>query len=469
MPLGRLLIDKNLLDRAQLDEARIHQKTAGGSLIESLLTLDLISVEELDAFLDMVPLAPETADGTGLDHPFLLDFTLKAVYMMGHETSDAVSEFTKLPAHVIDAVLEDAKSKRLVEVLGLADQRCSTYRYALTGEGRVWALEALGQCQYTGPAPVPLRQWQEQVVKQSITRDHVTPEDAREALNHLVLPDDMVSRLGPAANAGRPVLFYGGVGNGKTSIAEAIGHAFRQEISIPHCVELDGQIIKIFDSALHVPVEGHPEADARWVRCKRPVVVTGGELTLEMLDLSFDAVSKTYEAPSHLKATGGVFIVDDFGRQRATPQDLLNRWIFPLERGIDFLTLHTGKKIQLFFDQLVIFSTNFAPQDLIDNAGLRRIPYKFDIAPPDRALYTRILQRLCDAHQLELPGAVVDYLLYCFYPQTQLPISASHPAFIVEHVLERCRFDGREPQMDLEIVREATQHLVVDGQVPPIE
>ena len=164
-----------------------------------------------------------------------------------------------------------------------------------------------------------------------------------------------------------------------------------------------------------------------------------------------------------------MFIVDDFGRQRAAPQDLLNRWIFPLERRVDFLTLHTGKKIQLFFDQLVIFSTNFAPQDLIDDAGLRRIPYKFDIAPPDRELYTQILQQLCNAHQLELPDTVVEYLLWRFYPQTKLPISAAHPAFIVNHVIERCRFDGREPQMDLEIVREATQHLVVDGQVPPIE
>jgi hypothetical protein len=291
----------------------------------------------------------------------------------------------------------------------------------------------------------------------------------REVLSHLVLPDDMVSRLGPAANSGRAILFYGGVGNGKTSMAEAIGGAFHEEISIPHCVELDGQIIKIFDSAVHQPVESHPDADARWVRCKRPVIVTGGELTLEMLDLSFDAVSKTYEAPSHIKATGGVFIIDDFGRQRTRPQDLLNRWIFPLDRHVDFLTLHTGRKIRLFFDQLVIFSTNFAPKDLIDDAGLRRIPYKFDIAAPSEDHYTQILQRLCDAHHVELPDAVVEYLLDRFYPHTQLPISAAHPAFIVDHVIERCRFDGREPQMDLEIVREAAQHLVVDGQAPPIE
>jgi hypothetical protein len=466
MSLGELLINESLLEPSQLDAARLHQKRAGGSLIESLLTLGLVSEQELDAFLDTAPASPETAPETGLGGRFLLDFILKAVYVTGLETVVALGEFTKLPPYVVDTVLEDAKSKHLVEVLGLSGH---LHRYALTGEGRRWALGALDQCQYTGPAPVTLDKWQEQVVKQSITRDHLTPERVREALSHLVMPSDMVSRMGPAANSGRAVLFYGGVGNGKTSIAEAIGHAFQQEISVPHCVELDGQIIKVFDSALHIEVESQPSDDPRWVRCKRPVVITGGELTLEMLDLSFDEISKTYEAPAHLKATGGVFIIDDFGRQRARPQDLLNRWIFPLEHRADFLTLHTGKKVRLLFDQLVIFSTNFAPQDLMDAAGLRRIPYKFDIAAPDRALYTQILKQLCEARRLELPDAVIEYLLDRFYPHTQAPLSAAHPAFIVEHVIERCRFDGREPTMDLEIVREAAQHLVVDGQAPDIE
>ena len=323
--------------------------------------------------------------------------------MTGFGTSPALSEVTRLPTIVISAVLEDAKGKRLVEVLGLTGPRNSVYRYGLTSEGRRWALDALEQCQYTGPAPVPLARWQEQVVKQSITLDRVTPATMTNAVAHLVLPGDMVSRLGPAANSGRAILLYGGVGNGKTSIAEAIGNAFSQEIWIPHCVEIDGQIIKVFDAALHQPVENAPKADARWVRCRRPVVVTGGELTLEMLDLSFDPVSKTYEAPAHVKATGGVFIIDDFGRQLMHPQELLNRWIFPLERRVDFLTLHTGKKIELFFDQLVIFSTNFAPKELIDEAGLRRIPYKFHIAPPDQKIYTEILRRLCQARQIELP------------------------------------------------------------------
>jgi hypothetical protein len=466
MPLGPILIDKGLIDPIQLEEARRHQKTAGGSLAASLLALEFISSEELGAFLAEVPPEAGSVEATGLDRQFLLDFVLKAIYMTGCGTSDALSDVTKLSQSVINTVLEDAKRKRLVEVRGLADPRLSIYQYALTGEGRRWALDALTQCQYTGPAPVPIARWQEQVVKQSITRDHVTPETMIRATAHLVLPGNMVSRLGPAVNSGRAILLYGGVGNGKTSIAEAIGNAFLEEIWVPHCVEIAGQIIKVFDPALHQPVENGSKADARWVRCRRPVAVTGGELTLEMLDLSFDEVSKTYEAPAHVKATGGVFIIDDFGRQRVRAQDLLNRWIFPLERRVDFLTLHTGKKVELIFDQLVIFSTNFAPKELIDEAGLRRIPYKFHVAAPDSEIYIEILRRLCVARHVELPKRVVSYLMDRFYPQTGQPLSAAHPAFIVEHVIERCCFDGREPQMDPELVFEAAQHLVVDGEAP---
>jgi hypothetical protein len=466
MPLGNLLIDNALLNPAQLDAAITHQKTAGGSLVESLLALELIAPTELDAFLKAAPPVPASIEDTGLDRAFLLDFVLKSMHATGFETIPELADYTKLPASIVNEVLEGAKGKRLVEVLGLADTRTSVYRHALSQEGRRWAMEALQQCQYTGPAPVPIARWQEQIVKQSITNDYVTPDAMAGALAHLVLPEGTVSKLGPAVNSGRAILLYGGVGNGKTSIAEAVGSAFPQEVWLPYCVEVAGQIIKVVDAAIHEIVEIEPEADLRWARCMRPVVVTGGELTLEMLDLSFDEISKTYEAPVHVKATGGVFIVDDFGRQRVRAQELLNRWILPLERRVDYLTLHTGKKIQIPFDELVIFSTNFGPKELVDDAGLRRIPYKFDIKPPDREVYTQILRRLCEAHQVRLPATVTAYLLDQFYPQTNTPISGAHPAFIVEHVIERCRFDGREPEMDLALVREAAQHLIVEGEAP---
>ncbi|MGI9592513.1 MAG: hypothetical protein ACR2P8_14175, partial [Myxococcota bacterium] len=210
------------------------------------------------------------------------------------------------------------------------------------------------------------------------------------------------------------------------------------------------------------------ELDERWVRCRRPVVVTGGELNIEMLDLAFDPISKYYEAPAHIKASGGLFIADDLGRQRVQAVDLINRWILPLERRIDYLTLHTGKKIEMPFDQLVVFSTNSPPQALIDAAGMRRIPYKFHVPLPTREDYVEILRRACAAQGLEMTEAVISYLLDEFYPKTGVVISAVHPRFIVDHVIERARFEGVEPSLSLDQVHDAVENLVVDGEPPPV-
>jgi hypothetical protein len=418
------------------------------------------------------PSAPAGVEETGLDAQFLLRFVLKSAYMTNLETAPALAEYVKLPELVVDEVMEAAKARKLVEVLGLADAHRGVYRYALTGAGRDWATEALAQCRYTGPAPVTLAAFRAQVAEQALAGDKVTPESIARALAHLVLPEGTVERLGPAANSARALLLYGPPGNGKTSIAVAIGKAFDDAIYLPHCIEVDGQIIRFFDPIVHEALpadEDVREPDARWVRCRRPVVLTGGELTIEMLDLCFDEVSNSYEAPAHLKAIGGVFIADDLGRQRVRPLDLINRWILPLERRIDFLTLHTGKKVEVPFDQLVVFSTNSPPHELIDDAGLRRIPYKFRVPVPTPSQYEAILERACQAQQLELPAEVAAYLVEDFYPKTGVPISAAHPRFLVDHVVERCRFQGIEPRFDLELVHEAVENLLVDGVPPPIE
>jgi hypothetical protein len=418
------------------------------------------------------PPAPGSVAETGLDPQFLLRFVLKSAYMTNLETATALAEYVKLPETVVDEVMETAKQRKLVEVLGLADPHRSVYRYALTGAGRDWAIEALEQCRYTGPAPVTLEAFRAQVAAQALAGEQVTPEAIAHALAHLVLPPGTVERLGPAANSARALLLYGPPGNGKTSIAVALGKAFHDAICLPHCIEADGQIIRFFDPIVHTALpedERAGESDPRWVRCRRPVVLTGGELTIEMLDLCFDAVSNSYEAPAHLKATGGVFIADDLGRQRVRPLDLVNRWILPLERRIDFLTLHTGKKIELPFDQLVVFSTNSPPHELIDDAGLRRIPYKFRVPVPTPTQYEAILEQACRAQQLTLPGEVAAYLLEEFYPKTGVPISAAHPKFLVEHVVERCRFQGIEPRFELELVHEAVENLLVEGEPPSIE
>jgi hypothetical protein len=418
------------------------------------------------------PAAPGSVEESGLDPQFLLRFVLKSAYMTNLETAPALADYVKLPELIVDEVMEAAKARKLVEVLGLADPQRGVYRYALTGAGRDWANEALAQCRYTGPAPVTLAAFRAQVAAQALAGDKVTPESIARALAHLVLPEGTVERLGPAANSARALLLYGPPGNGKTSIAVAIGKGFDDAIYLPHCIEADGQIIRFFDPIVHDALPADEDArdpDPRWVRCRRPVVLTGGELTIEMLDLCFDEVSNSYEAPAHLKATGGVFIADDLGRQRVRPLDLINRWILPLERRIDFLTLHTGKKIEVPFDQLVVFSTNSPPHELIDDAGLRRIPYKFRVPVPTPSQYEAILEQACRAQQLVLPAEVAAYLVEDFYPKTGVPISAAHPRFLVEHVVERCRFQGIEPRFDLELVHEAVENLLVDGVPPPIE
>ena len=421
-----------------------------------------------------IPLAPDTVHESGLDAQWLLRFVLKSAYVTNLETASALADYMKLPELVVHEVLESAKEKRLVEVLGLADAKRSAYRYALTGVGRDWAVDALSQCSYAGPAPVPIDAYRAQVAAQAITRDQITPAAMKSALGHLVLPPGTIERLGPAANSAKAMLLYGAPGNGKTSIAMAIGTAFHQSIYLPYCIEADGQIIRLFDPSVHRLDEEAADAprnrarDPRWLRCHRPVVMTGGELTIEMLDLSFDPIAKFYEAPAHVKATGGVFIADDLGRQRVDARDLINRWILPLERRIDFLTLHTGKKIEMPFDQLVVFSTNTAPQEMIDAAGLRRIPYTFHVPVPTRDEYAEILAVVSEKQGLTLPADVVSYLLDEFYPKTGIAISSAHPKFVVDHVIERCRFSGIAPQITLELVHDAVENLVIDGEPPPV-
>jgi hypothetical protein len=505
MPLGHFLLEQNVVDPRQLEAARHRQKVSRSSLAESLVALGFISREELDALLDRAPLPPDSIEETGLDSQFLLNFLLKVLYVYGYETAPLVSELVKLPIHVTEELLDILKEKRLVEVLGLTDALTHTYRYALTGTGRQWALEALAQCQYTGPLPVPLSEFQLQVAKQAIGRERVTPEAMAKAVSHLVLTPNVMLRLGPAVSAARAILLYGPPGNGKTSIAEALGSVYEQPVFLPHCVSVDGQIVKLFDPAVHelfpepvsvtaelersaeleleldeepegsaqpeisAPFEASPtpdpveHADPRWVRCRRPVVVTAGELTMEMLDLQFDSVSKYYEAPAHIKAVGGVFIIDDFGRQRVTPAELVNRWILPLERRVDYLTLHTGKKLEMPFDELVVFSTNYPPGEIMDGAALRRIPYKFYLDEPSREQYVEIFRRVCEAHRLTPRDEVISHLLDVFYPESGVPLSGAHPVFIVQHAIERCRFEDAPIALSTDVVREAVENIALKG------
>jgi predicted ATPase with chaperone activity len=314
------------------------------------------------------------------------------------------------------------------------------------------------------------------VLKQTIANERIVADTLSRTLSHLILPKETLRQLGPAINSGRAMLLHGASGNGKTSIAQALAQVFRQTVCIPHSIEVDGQIIKIFDRTVHkeIPSERSPgesvrspfslqpaKFDPRWVRSRRPVVISGGELTLRMLDLEFDPISKYYEAPLQVKATGGVFVIDDFGRQAVRPRDLLNRWIVPLERRVDYLTLHTGKKFDLPFDQLVIFSTNIPLEEMMDAALLRRIHYKIRIDPPTVEDYKAIYRTICHLHELEPSEEILTYLLDSFYSNNIMPAMAFHPKFIVEHCITACNYEGIPPRLTMGLVRDALQNLVL--------
>ncbi|HEX9145959.1 MAG TPA: ATPase [Candidatus Binatia bacterium] len=479
MAIGELLLAKNVINEQQLQKVLHLQKIAGGRLGDNLVALGYVSRQRLEEILQEPPPVAKTIEQTGLKSNFLLNCLLRTMYISALQTIPELSEQIKLTRGVIEELLAFAKKEALVEIRGPSEKSYNVMRYALTSAGRERASEALRRCEYIGPVPVPLETYQVQVQKQTITNEVVSIEKLQEALSHLVLSGEIIRRLGPAANSGRAILIYGAAGNGKTSIAEALVSAFEQPVYIPYCIEADGQIIKIYDPSVHVPVpllnhvngedngEAHPmflphmEHDPRWVRCKRPYIITGGELTLEMLDLDFDPHSKYYEAPLQMKAIGGIFVIDDFGRQRVRPHELLNRWIFPLERKVDYLTLHTGKKFALLFDQLVIFATNFPPEELMDPAQLRRVHYKLKINPPTIEEYKEIFRRICDSYGLEFSEDMLAHLLDRYYAKHNVPFAGFHPKFIAEQVIAACNYLGCSPRITPELLADSLENMVI--------
>ena len=476
MAIGELLLAKNVIDEAQLKKVLHQQKIAGGRLSDNLVALGYITRDDLDAILQEPPPLAKTVAETGLEGNFLLNCLLRTMYISALQTIPELSDQIKLTRGVIEQLLTFAKKEALVEIRGPSEQNVNIMRYALTSAGRERASEALRRCEYIGPVPIPLESYQVQVQKQTITNEVIGIEKLRKALSHLVLSEDIVRRLGPASNSGRAILIYGAAGNGKTSIAEALVSAFEQPVYVPYCIEADGQIIKIFDPSVHTPFptaadgnngNGHPiflpqlDHDPRWVRCKRPYLITGGELTLEMLDLAFDPHSKYYEAPLQVKAIGGVFVIDDFGRQRVRPHELLNRWIFPLERKLDYLTLHTGKKFSILFDQLVIFATNFPPEELMDPAQLRRVHYKMKINPPSAEEYREIFRRICESYGLEFSEEIIAHLLNTFYIKHKVPFAGFHPKFIAEHVIAACNYLGTPPRITRQLLADSLENMVI--------
>ncbi|MGA7339170.1 MAG: hypothetical protein WBE72_16895 [Terracidiphilus sp.] len=331
---------------------------------------------------------------------------------------------------------------------------------AITAQGRTRAIELLQQSQYAGSAPVSLESYVEIIRKQSVQKVEVHAADVRRAFNHLVIDEQTLDQFGAALNSGSSVYLYGPAGTGKTTFAEVLSRVLAEdEVWIPHAVEVDGQIITVFDPAIHQQAEASAPGnyDTRWALCHRPAVLVGGELTAEMLDMQFNPISKFYVSPVQMKANNGVFIIDDFGRQRIRPDELLNRWIVPLDRRIDFLTLVGGKKIEIPFEMLVVFASNNAPGDLVDPAFLRRIQTKIKIGQCTDQQFSEIFRRVANDKRVSYEPEIPEHLISFIRTSLGQELRSCYPRDIVNQVCWAARYEGKKPHVDRSSLRRAIE------------
>lgn len=417
-----------------------------------------------------------TIEDTGLTATFIQDLALKVMYQFGQLTGHAVAEIIHLPFQkIVSPALDFLKRDQFCEVRGAGSLGPASYEYVITTKGMARARELMERTTYVGPAPVPWETYVRAIKTQGSRRLAINPAIMKRALGHLVLEESVFAKIGPAANSGKSMFLYGPPGNGKTTIAEAIGRMILQnDMYIPYAIEVDGQIIKVYDEINHTAVvsEAQPisntgslsgrRPDVRWVRIHRPAIMVGGELTLDGLELKYDPINKFYEAPFQMKANGGMFLIDDFGRQQVRPRDLLNRWIVPMEKNIDFLSLHTGRKIEVPFAVLIVFSTNLPPRDLVDEAFLRRIRHKIEIPSPSFEGYREIFRRVCKARRVQYDEQVFRYLLQEYYVKRNQKLRASHPRDILDQLADIADYLGIEPQLSKEMIDQAAEAYFVN-------
>lgn len=475
MQLDALLTAEKLVQPADLERARARQRDMGGDLEQHLLEIGAVDPERLDAVLSRQPRRPKTIEETGLRSGFLMRLVLKSMYLNALDCTAALVEELKLSPLIVQSLVDRVRERQFIEPLGSSanPDRPLDVHFTLSETGRARALEAIEQSEYVGPAPVPLAVFEKQVLKQSLAREQVDRAMLSEGLSHLMVPKALVDRIGTALNTRQPILMYGPPGNGKSLISRAAGRCFRQSIYIPRCVEVDGQVIKIFDPAVHEEIVPeiaqsgtaggcavrHTADDPRWVCCRRPLISTGVELTLDMLDLNFHPRAHFYDAPLQMKASGGVLFVDDFGRQLLRPIDILNRWIVPLEHGTDYLTLETGRKFTYSFDTLLIFSTSLSLKSVMDADIMRRIPYRVRVEPPSHDEFVVLLERECADRDMDLPADLRSYLVEELYGAEDRSFARYHPRFIVEHAIADAKYNRRPPRLNREILAEAVEDL----------
>ena len=422
----------------------------------------------------MAPPPPRTLDGMRIPLVMMRDIVLKTVFRKNVSMVSDLAKAICLPPMVTQELIDMGRTQGLIEAMGTLKATAvnNEMEYQLTESGKARALDALAQSEYFGAMPVPLEVYAEQVRRQSIRNIQMTREQLTGAMGHLILPPELIDQLGPAVGSGRSILMYGPPGNGKSSISNGIRDALGDKIFVPRAIEYSGQVITVYDPIVHSAAESElddPNSlrrtsgryDSRYVRCERPTVITGGELSLSMLDLVYNPTARTYQAPLQLKSTGGVFIVDDLGRQAEPPQALVNRWIVPLEESKDILALQSGEKFEVPFDTLVIFSTNFHPNEIFDKAALRRIFFKIKIDGPSQEDYLKIFALVARKKRMPLDQDALVHLLKNKYPLIDNIYANYQPVFLIDQMISICEFEGIPYQMSPELVDRAWANMFV--------
>jgi predicted ATPase with chaperone activity len=424
--------------------------------------LSMYGYDNDDDFVESGPVSgpthkPQTIAALDVRQSILEDIALKTLYLSGSLSVLELSNRTQLSYEVANELFCKLRAELLCQVTGMTG---TVPQIAITSQGRSRAVDLLAQSHYSGAAPVSFESYAEQTRKQSVKKVEVHAAHVKRAFSHLVIENEMLRQLGTALNSGSSVFLYGPPGTGKTTVAEGLSRVLADdEVWIPYAVEVDGQIITIYDPSIHkrVPESEPKNHDSRWVLCHRPAVLVGGELTAEMLDLQFNPTTKFYVAPAQMKANNGVLIIDDFGRQRIRPDELLNRWVVPLDRRIDFLTLAGGKKIEVPFEMLIVFASNMDPAELVDPAFLRRIQTKIRIGEVSDDNFNEIFCRVAAQNQVPFDIGIPNDLIDFIHVTLKQELRSCYPRDIVNQVCWAAQYEGRKPYLDRSALKQAVE------------